>query len=74
MPILNKHLEAWKNAWIYHPLRSEKNKTPIQLWILGLHYTMQISSSDEVKSSKFIQTANLTAALKVTENLPPCTH
>ncbi|XP_028516339.1 uncharacterized protein LOC114575527 [Exaiptasia diaphana] len=47
MPILNKHLEAWKNAWIYHPLRSKKNKSPIQLWILGLHYTMQISSSDE---------------------------
>ena len=39
LPMLNTHLQTWKNAWIHHPLSSEKNKTPMQLWIGGLHFT-----------------------------------
>lgn len=37
LPIINRHLKNWKNAWIYHPLRSERNATPMQLWIRGLN-------------------------------------
>ena len=36
LPIINKHLTNWKNAWVYHPIRTEKNKSPMQLWIRGL--------------------------------------
>ena len=36
LPIINKHLTNWKNAWVYHPMRTEKNKSPMQLWIRGL--------------------------------------
>ena len=36
LPIINKHLTSWKNAWVYHPLRTEKNKSLMQLWIRGL--------------------------------------
>ena len=37
LPLINKHLKIWKDAWVQHPLRSEKNKTPMQLWIQGLN-------------------------------------
>lgn len=36
LPIINKHLTNCKNAWVYHPMRTEKNKSPMQLWIRGL--------------------------------------
>lgn len=39
LPMINKHLQTWKNAWVHHPLSTEKNKTPMQLWISGLHFT-----------------------------------
>ena len=36
LPIINRHLNSWKDAWVHHPLRTERNKTPMQLWISGL--------------------------------------
>ena len=32
---INRHLKLWKDAWIKHPLRSEHNLTPEQLWTYG---------------------------------------
>jgi len=37
IPRINAHLEAWKVAWIKHPMRSEHNLTPEQLWTAGLN-------------------------------------
>lgn len=37
LPIINKHLDNWKATWIHHPLWTERNRTPMQLWIEGLH-------------------------------------
>jgi len=39
LAMLNKHLQTWRDAWVHHPLRTEGNKTPMQLWIGGLHFT-----------------------------------
>lgn len=39
LPMLNNHLQTWKNAWVHHPLSTESNRTPMQLWISGLHFT-----------------------------------
>ena len=36
IPRINRHLEMWKAAWIRHPIRSEHNKTPEQLYTCGL--------------------------------------
>lgn len=39
LPKLNNHLKTWRESWVYHPLRTEANKTPMQLWISGMHFT-----------------------------------
>ena len=52
IPILNNHLTSWKDAWIQHPLRSEKNKTPMQLWIQGLN---SISETDSTVAREIFQ-------------------
>ena len=39
LPMINKHLLTWRDGWIHHPMRTESNKTPMQLWISGLHLT-----------------------------------
>ena len=35
LPRINKHLELWRKAWIKHPLRTEHNLSPEQLWTVG---------------------------------------
>ena len=44
IPRINAHLDAWKVAWIKHPMRSEHNLSPEQLWTAGLN-SMAGSSS-----------------------------
>ena len=36
LTVINSHLTNWKSAWVHHSLRSEKNRTPMQLWMVGL--------------------------------------
>lgn len=36
IPLLNKQLCEFRNSWKHHPLSSERNKTPHQLWVLGM--------------------------------------
>ena len=36
IPRINRHLNCWKEAWVKHPMRSEHNMTPEQLWTSGL--------------------------------------
>ena len=47
LPIINRHIRNWKNAWINHPLRTEQNKTPIQLWVTGLQSAGIFQGCDE---------------------------
>ena len=37
LPRINDHFTKFINAWNAHPLSSEHNKSPNQLWIRGLH-------------------------------------
>ena len=32
-----QHLNLFREGWAKHPLQTEGNRTPPQLWILGLH-------------------------------------
>ena len=44
IPMIQKQLDLFKQAWACHPLRTERNRSPQQLWILGLH---AMSAQDE---------------------------
>ena len=37
LPRVNRSLEVFIDGWNHHPLSTEGNKTPNQLWITGLH-------------------------------------
>ena len=37
LPVVQIQLDIFKEGWANHPLQTENNKTPLQLWILGLH-------------------------------------
>lgn len=45
LPIIQAHLDMFQQGWAHHSLRTENNKTPLQLWIMGIHC---ISHSNEV--------------------------
>jgi hypothetical protein len=45
LPRINKHLGQFIEGWDNHPIRSEGNKTPNQLWIMGLFNVAQSSDS-----------------------------
>lgn len=36
VPVIQKQLDVFRHAWACHPLRTEGNRSPQQLWILGL--------------------------------------
>ena len=49
LPIIQIQLDIFKEGWANHPLRTENNKTPLQLWIIGLHIMNSINpNSTEV--------------------------
>ena len=48
LPRIRQHLSLWKDAWNMHPLRTESNQSPLQLWTRGqLNQTNQ-TIDDEV--------------------------
>ena len=36
LPVIQCQLDNLREGWAPHPLRTERNRTPMQLWILGL--------------------------------------
>ena len=37
-PLIQQHLDLFRQGWAHHHMRSEGNKTPQQLWIRGLQH------------------------------------
>ena len=51
LPIIQRQLDTFREGWAHHPLQTEQQKTPMQLWILGLsHMHSQNPESAEVDS------------------------
>lgn len=48
LPIINKQLQNWRHSYIHHPLRTEHNRTPIQLWISGLQMARGYAGSEDI--------------------------
>jgi len=51
---INQDLEQWQEAHNNHPIRTEKNKTPVQLWLSGSLLNRYSSSS--AMQNLFLQT------------------
>ena len=47
LPVIQHHLNLFREGWANHQLRTEQNRTPLQLWILGLH-EMHSADPDEM--------------------------
>ena len=37
LPLIQRQLDLFRNGWAKHSLRTEGNRTPEQLWVIGLH-------------------------------------
>jgi hypothetical protein len=37
LPIIQIQLDCFQQGWAHHALRTENNRTPFQLWVLGLN-------------------------------------
>ena len=46
--VINRKLKSWVNAWIRHPLSSEHNQTPLQLWVRGQFDNAERLNVDQV--------------------------
>ena len=47
IPIIQCHLDMFRQGWANHSLRTEKNRTPLQLWIVGLQQYSDLNPGDE---------------------------
>ena len=36
IPLINSSLEEFRQTWMHHKLRTEGNKTPLQLWTTAI--------------------------------------
>ena len=62
LPRIRRDLEIWKNAHNSHPVRTEKNKTPLQLWLCG-SITNQHSSSSAMRNIFSLRSEDRTEAI-----------
>lgn len=52
LPRINRHLNSWREAWVKHPMRTEQNLSPEQLWVKGLQ---QIANSGSTISKEVFE-------------------
>lgn len=50
LDVLQMHLNGFRNGWSHHSIRTERNKSPMQLWVMGLCTMDESQSSMEVAS------------------------
>lgn len=53
LPRLQRDLDVFRQGWDNHPLRTERNLSPQQLWTLGLHQN-PVDTPDTVEVLKQI--------------------
>ena len=51
VPLINHALKSFVDDWNSHPLSSERNRSPEQLWILGMNIQEEELNIDEVSSN-----------------------
>lgn len=53
LPVIQQQLDVFSEGWANHPLRTERNKTPLQLWIIGLLEMQSVNSLDSAVSGLY---------------------
>ena len=48
IPLINRHRRCFAEGWCHHRIRTEKNKTPLQLWISGMMTRTLCESEDDM--------------------------
>lgn len=51
-PVINQMLSDFKNSWLNHEIRTARNKTPLQLFIMGMQ---QVSNESSVVASEYFE-------------------
>lgn len=51
LPRINRHLDLFQEGYDNHPLRTESNMTPVQLWVYGLNHLHNTSTPDALGQS-----------------------
>ena len=51
VPRINHALKSFADGWNSYPLSSERNRSPEQLWILGMNIQEEELNTDEVSSN-----------------------
>ena len=46
-PLIQQHLDMFRQGWAHHNMRTENNRTPQQMWILGLNNASNENEDDE---------------------------
>ena len=55
IPRINRHLGEWKQGWLLHPMSSEHNNTPYQLWTSGMQ---AVSGSSSIVGTEMFEQLN----------------
>ncbi len=57
LPVIQQQLDTFREGWAHHTLRTMNNRTPFQLWVLGLSHIMYSSDPecDEVSGMSEVQ-------------------
>lgn len=48
LPVIQQQLDAFREGWTHHPIRTMHNRTPLQLWFLGLSH-MHLSDPESAE-------------------------
>ena len=47
IPLINQSLHCFVEGWCHHKMRTENNRTPLQLWISGSMARMESGSQED---------------------------
>lgn len=68
VPRISRHIEKWKQGFVRHRIRTAGNRSPMQLYILGL---LNLRSSQHVAVCNVYEPTSQVNRVKVWLNVPP---
>ena len=55
-PLINRMLDNFSSSWLNHKIRTARNKTPMQLFLMGMQ---QVARENGVVSSQYFESLNV---------------